>query len=50
VRQGSYLSEASDGDHAVDADRAFGMLRDHSRHNGHKHSLEPAAQSSAPPE
>ena len=22
--------------HAVDADRAFEMLRDHSRHNGHK--------------
>jgi AmiR/NasT family two-component response regulator len=22
--------------HAVDADRAFGMLRDHSQHNGHK--------------
>ena len=22
--------------HAIDADRAFGMLRDHSQHNGHK--------------
>ena len=22
--------------HAVDADRAFEMLRDHSQHNGHK--------------
>jgi AmiR/NasT family two-component response regulator len=22
--------------HAIDADRAFEMLRDHSRHNGHK--------------
>jgi dihydropteroate synthase len=22
--------------HGVDADRAFGMLRDHSQHNGHK--------------
>jgi AmiR/NasT family two-component response regulator len=22
--------------HAIDADRAFDMLRDHSQHNGHK--------------
>jgi response regulator NasT len=49
--------------HAIDADRAFEMLRDHSRHNGHKvvdvaqaivdsHLLllAPAAEPSPPPE